>query len=141
MLSAKPISIRLPEETRDAIQETCRRTGRDFSSVANEMLSEAVKMRRIPGVVFVDSPVGRVARVAGTGLDVFEIVNAYRGMGQDLERLRGAYHWLSDLQLKAALAYAEAYPDEIEARIALDSRWTPEEVWTAYPFTRPEWRQ
>lgn len=141
MSVTKPISIRLPEETRNALKETCRRTGRDFSSVANEMLSEAVKMRRIPGVVFVDSPLGRAARIAGTGIDVFEVIKAYRGMGQDPERLRNAYHWLSETQLRAALAYAEAYSDEIEARIALDNRWTPEEVWKAYPFTKPKWRQ
>jgi len=139
MPSVKPTSIRLPEETRRAIEETCQRTGRDFSSVANEMLSESVKMRRIPGVVFVDSPMGRVARIAGTGIDVFEVIKAYHGMGRDPERLRNAYHWLSDTRLRAALAYAEAYPEEIEARIALDNRWTPEEIWKAYPFTRPEW--
>ena len=141
MPAAKPVSIRLPEETRRVIEETCRRTGRDFSSVANEMLSESVKMRRIPGIVFVDSPMGRVARIAGTGIDVFEVIKAYREMGRDPERLRDAYHWLSDIQLRAALAYAEAYPYEIEARIALDDRWTPEETWKAYPFTKPKWRQ
>ncbi|MDP3939745.1 MAG: hypothetical protein Q8R92_16635 [Deltaproteobacteria bacterium] len=138
MSSAKPISIRIPEETRTAIEEASRRTGRDFSTVANQMLSEAVKMRRIAGIVFVDSPSGRVARVAGTGIDVFEIVKAYREMGQDRGRLQSAYHWLSDIQLRAALAYAQAYPEEIEDRIALEKQWTPESVWEAHPFTRPE---
>ncbi len=138
MSSTKPISIRIPEETRSAIEEASRRTGRDFSTVANQMLSEAVKLRRIPGVVFVDSPSGRVARVAGTGIDVFEIVKAYREMGQNPGRLQTAYHWLSEIQLRAALAYAQAYPEEIEDRIALEKQWTPEEIWNEHPFTRPD---
>lgn len=140
MSTAKPVSIRIPEETRHTIEETAHRTGRDFSSVANEMLSEAVKMRRIPGITFADGPLGRVARIAGTGIEVFELIKAYREMEEDPKRLREAFHWLSDIQLRAALAYAEAYPDEIEARIAMDASWAPERIWEAYPFTRPEWR-
>lgn len=136
-MATRPMSIRIPEETRQTIEETCRRTGRDFSSVANEMLTEAVKMRRIPGIVFADGPSGRVARVAGTGIEVFEVIMSYRGMESDWERLKAAYHWLDERQLRAALAYAEAYPEEIEEMIQADERWTPEAVWTKYPFTRP----
>ena len=36
--------------------------------------SEAVKMRRAPGIVFADGPSGRRAVVAGSGLDVWEIM-------------------------------------------------------------------
>lgn len=133
----KPTTLRIPEPTREAIEELTRRTGRPFASVVNEMLAEAVRMRRIPGITFVDGPMGRRARLAGTGLDVFEVVRSYRELGQDLQRLREAYHWLSDPQLRAALAYAEAYPDEIEARVAADARWDAEAVAERYPFTRP----
>ena len=138
-MATKVASIRIPEETRRAIDESCRRTGRGFSAVANEMLGEAVKMRRIPGIAFADSPSGREAIVAGTGLGVFEIISAYRGMEQSWERLREAFHWLGEQQLRAALAYTEAYPEEIEDRLAQEERWTPEEVWSRYPFTRPKW--
>src|SRR5919198_5830930 len=99
MAKGQPVSLRIPEETRAAIQEAMRRTGRDFSSVANEMLTEAVRMRRIPGIVFADGPTGRRARVAGTGIDVFEIVRDYRTMGADWAQLRRAYHWLDERQL------------------------------------------
>ena len=43
-------------------------------------------------------------------------------------------------QLRSALAYAEAYPDEIEARIQADEAWTPERLWETYPFMRPDKR-
>ncbi|MBI2940548.1 MAG: DUF433 domain-containing protein [Chloroflexi bacterium] len=136
-MGGRPESLRIPEEVRAAIDETVRRTGRDFARVANEMLAEAIKMRRIPGIVFADGPAGRVARIAGTGLEVFEVIGAHRAMDESWERLRQAYHWLSEHQLRAALAYASAYPDEIESRLKEEDRWTPETVWATYPFTKP----
>ncbi len=136
-----PKTIRIPDETVEFIEETCRETGRDFSSVANEMLLEAIKMRRIPGILFVHSPSGgRVARIAGTGLEVFEVVQAYRGMENSWPRLKEAFHWLSDMQLRAALAYAEAYPEEIEEQIRRDEQWTPETLWERHPFMSPRRR-
>lgn len=135
-----PVSLRIPAETRAAIDAVVRRTGRNFSNLANEMLTEAVKMRRIPGIVFTDSPNGRIARIGGTGLGVWEVIAQYQSLGQDRDRLRRSYHWLSDEQLRAALAYAAAYPEEIEAALADNAAWTPERVWATYPFTKPQAR-
>jgi uncharacterized protein (DUF433 family) len=75
--------------------------------------------------------------VAGSGLAVYEIVRALRDLDNNLERLRAAYHFLSDQQLRSALAYADAYPVEIEQRLHDDAEWTPERVWETYPFMRP----
>ncbi len=140
-MSAVPKTIRMPDEVRLPIEEEAHLARRDFSSVANEMLLEGIKMRRIPGIVFADSPSGgRVARVAGTGIEVFEVVQAYRSVENSWARLKESFHWLSDTQLKAALAYAEAYPDEIEERIRRDEQWTPEATWKRYPFMSPKGR-
>jgi uncharacterized protein (DUF433 family) len=124
----------------DGLQAIARRSGRDVSAVVNEMLDEGLKMRRIPGIVFGDSRRGRVARVAGTGLAVYEVVRTRRELDNDPARLRTAYHWLTEPQLRSALAYAEAYPDEIEQRLADDAAWSPERVWDTYPFMRPDSR-
>jgi uncharacterized protein (DUF433 family) len=78
---------------------------------------EAERMRRVPGIFFADGPVGRRARVTGTGIDVFEIIKSYKAMGRDWRRLRSGYDWLSEEQLQAALDYYALYPDEIEARL------------------------
>ena len=61
-------------------------------------------------------------------------------MDHNWERLREAFHWLTEQQLRSALAYAEAFPDEIEDRLREEERWTPEYTWAKYPFTRPPWR-
>src|SRR3972149_8196119 len=107
-MAAVPKTIRMPDEVRLPLEEEAHLARRDFSSVANEMLLEGIKMRRIPGIVFADSPSrGRVARIAGTGLEVFEVVQAYRSMDNSWARLKEAFHWPSETQLRAALAYAE----------------------------------
>src|SRR5579859_723178 len=106
-MANRAVSIRIPEQVRVEIEETARRARRDFSSVANEMLDEAVKMRRVPGIAFADEPTGRVARLAGTGIEVWEIVQVFRDEDENWDRLREGFHWLTESQLRAALAYAE----------------------------------
>ncbi|MHB8993287.1 MAG: DUF433 domain-containing protein [Chloroflexota bacterium] len=138
-MAAVPKTIRMPEDVLQPIEDEVRRTGRDFSTVVNDRLREAERTRRIPGIVFADSPTGgRVARVAGTGLEVFELVQAYRSVDDSWDRLKQSFHWLSDNQLRAALAYADAYPEEIDERIRRDAQWTPEALWERYPFMRPQ---
>ena len=133
-------SLRIPKETVKAIKELAEASRQDFSATAVELLTEGVKMRRCPGILFAGSPSGRHARVAGTGLDVWEIIAMYKSLDCDPARLREAYHWLSDAQLRAALAYYAAYPEEIDRRIALDERWTKERLWAEYPFMAPDRR-
>jgi uncharacterized protein (DUF433 family) len=102
--------------------------------------TETEKMRRVPGIVFADGVAGRRARVAGTGIDVFEVIGSYRSAGDDWAALREAYHWLAEDHLRAALAYYEAYPEEIEERLAREESLTPECVWAAHPFMKPKQR-
>lgn len=84
-----------------------------------EQLREEVgKMRRVPGIYFTDSAFGRAPCIGGTGLEVFEIIQRYEAFGRSWETLVGWFDWLKPEQLRAALAYYEAYPDEVNARLA-----------------------
>jgi hypothetical protein len=65
---------------------------------------------------------------------------ALRDLDNDPNRLRAAYHWLTEQQLRSALAYAESYPDEIEQRLADEAEWSPDRAWETYPFMRPDER-
>ena len=80
-----------------------------------ETLSEAARMRRVPGIIFVDGATGRRARVAGSGIEVFEVAWVYRAR----QSWDGTREWfdgiLTDEQLAAARAYYEAFPAEIDA--------------------------
>jgi uncharacterized protein (DUF433 family) len=130
-------SLRLPQDVARRIEEIADESRRDFSSVTNEMLSEAVRMRRCPGIVFADGPTGRHARIAGTGIAVWELVRTYRAVGDDRDRLGKAYHWLSNDQVRAALGYYAAHPDEIDRRIERDDAWTAERLAREHPTITP----
>src|SRR3981081_1923138 len=98
MAKGHPVSLRIPDEVREHIRERMKETGRDFSSIANEMLMESAKMRGIPGIFFIDSASGRPAAIGGTGIKVWLLVQAYRDMDSSWERLREAFHWLTEHQ-------------------------------------------
>ena len=70
----------------------------------------------VPGIVY--DPVTRRARVAGTGLEVWEIINGYRSVGYDWERLEWSFDRLSRSQLQAAVTFANRNPQFIAAEIA-----------------------
>jgi len=127
-------SLRIPRETFDDIEKIAGETGREFSSIAKDLLAEAIKMRRCPGIVFVNGARGRKAKIAGTGLDVWEIIATYISVNNNFPRLRKAYHWLSDQQLKAAIGYYTAYRDEIDRLIEQNESWNRKAVVDHYPF-------
>jgi len=128
-------SVRVDDGTARDIERLRRGRRATFSFMASELLAEAAKMRRCPGVVFADGPYGRRARVEGTGIEVWEVIAAWLAMGKDEKRLGKAYAWLSDRQLLAALGYYRAYPKEIDELIeanAVDEQAVRERI----PFAR-----
>jgi uncharacterized protein (DUF433 family) len=126
-------SLRIPVETARDIEALGAESGAEFSTIANQLLEEALRMRRCPGIAFTAGPSGRRATVAGTGIDAWEIVATHQSLGGDEARLRAAYHWLTDAQLRAALAYHRLYPAEIDARIAREAALTPDAIATRHP--------
>jgi uncharacterized protein (DUF433 family) len=93
-------------------------------------------MRRGPSILSADGPTGRRARIAGTGLDVWEVIATYRSVCQSFRRLKAAYPQLDEVKLRAALSYYECHPDEIDNRISDNEAWTPQTLEARYPFTR-----
>jgi uncharacterized protein (DUF433 family) len=129
-------SLRLPPETMKEIEQMAKETGQDFSNVTKDLLQEAIKMRRCPGILFAEGTGGRRARVAGTGIEVWEVIATYKSVKGDFKRLQKAYHWLSGEQLKAALGYYRVYPQEIDRLIEQNEQWNDEKVRDRYPFMR-----
>lgn len=133
---AHPRSLRLPEQLEQEIERELQRRGvKEWSRGVVDLLTEAVRMRRVPGIVFVDSRTGRRPVVAGTGLDVWEVVAAWRALGEDEARLRHAYDWVTAPQLRAALNYYAIYPEEIDGRIEVEEAWTADRVRRELPFS------
>lgn len=131
------LTLDVAAEAGALIADTARATGRAEADVAAELLTEAAKMRRIPGVGFAEGPTGRRATLLAVGIDVFTVVGAFRSADGDWEALKQAFHWVPEYLLRAALAYASAFPDEIEARLRDEDGWTQEHIWATCPFTQP----
>jgi len=92
---------------------------RSFADAVKVLTEEAIKMREFPDVAFRNGPTGRRASLRG-GLDIWEILEPYVLWDKDWSILRDSYPHLSDATLRSALRYYQNYPDEIEARIALN---------------------
>jgi uncharacterized protein (DUF433 family) len=113
-------TIRLRPRLRTEIERIARRTRRSFSEVAQALLEEAIRTRECPGIYFADEPAGRVAKVAGTGLGVWEVIRDYKAVKGNAKKLRRWLPHLSTAQLKAATVYYARFPQEIDAEIVDD---------------------
>ena len=114
-------TIRLRPGLRAEIDRIARRTRRSFSEVAQALLEEAIRAQTCPGIYFADEPAGRVAKVAGTGLGVWEVIRHYKGVKGDERKLGKRLPHVSAAQLKAAVLYYAKFPQEIDAAIADDA--------------------
>jgi uncharacterized protein (DUF433 family) len=127
-------SLRMSDTLAQAITDAAEATGRDFTAVATELLSEAIAIRQCPGIAFMDGATGRRAILAGTGLDVWEVVYAYEHLDRSFDALRQAFSHLTEAQLRAALSYAVLYPEDIRRRIMANDAWTPERLARELPI-------
>lgn len=89
--------------------------------MTTQTISEAQKMRQVPGVEFADGTFGRMARIAGTGIEVWEIIKIFHQLGRDRDALLDVFQYLRAEQVQAALAYYSAYPAEVDARLELEA--------------------
>lgn len=140
-MTTKARGLRVSEELEQEIAREAKAQGKSWSATTTELLEEAVRMRRAPGVLFTTGPAGRRAVVAGTGLDVWEVVATWRAAGDDFAALQARYSWLTEPQLRAALGYYRLYPEEIEERLRREEEWTPERVRRELPFAAPRSRE
>jgi uncharacterized protein (DUF433 family) len=95
------------------------------------LTEEAVRTRRFPGIGCRGEDAARRPWVIGTGLDIWEIVQMLEDLGS-LQRLVEETQ-LHERQIHLALAYRDAYPEEIALAIAQNRR-TAAEWHELYPF-------
>lgn len=116
---AAPISLRLPPAVADKIRRIATLEHRSLAETVRVLTEEAIKTREFPDIIFVEGPTGRRARFRD-GIDVWEIIEPYLADHKSWETLRRSYPELEEAQLRSAIQYYESYPDEIEARVALN---------------------
>ena len=133
MPKSKPFTIRLSDEVGGWLDRENRRTKLPKSALLEVLAEESIRTRRFPGIGFRGAEHSRRAWVIGTALDVWEVVELYKGKSR--ERLL-AEHNVSGRQLDLALSYYEAYPCEIDEALEENAR-TPEEWHKLYPSILP----
>jgi hypothetical protein len=129
--TGEPISIRLSSATDQLVAAEARRTRRSKSAVVSAFTEETARTRRFPGIGFRGDDAARRAWVIGSGLDAWELIQMADDFGS-VERLLAETH-LNERQVRLALAYRDAYPEEIADAIA-DNRRSVEELKALYPF-------
>ena len=125
-------TMRLRRSVRQGLESLAERTRRSVSDLAEELIAEGMRMRECPGIYFATEPSGRTAKIAGSGLAVWEVLRDFVG-DEDAAGLREAFHWLSPAQLTAAIMYFRRCPDEIRGQVETNRALTPEAIEGLWP--------
>lgn len=125
-------TLRLRPQLRAEIDRIARRSRRSFSEVTQDLIEEALRMRECPGIYFADEAGGREAKVAGSGLGVWEVLRDYLAAGRDERALRKSLPQLSAAQVKASLLYYRRYPQEIDGEIRENAALTHRVIHTRF---------
>ncbi len=123
-MASTPFSARLDSTLLTRLKRLSGREHIPVSQLVERFLEEAVRAEELPGIVFRPGPAGRRAGVVG-GPDVWEIVRdvqAAKEAGEpDPVNHVLATTDLGEEQVRLALAYHAAFPDEVDARIVEDA--------------------
>lgn len=114
------VSVRLDDRLAERLRLRARAAGETLSDRLRRYAEEGARRDEHPFITFRDGPTGRRAGVIG-GADVWEILMWIHDLGpvDDPAAELISDHTLTRTQVDAALAYAAAYPEEIQARIDL----------------------
>ena len=108
------MTVRLPKDLGLGVRRYSAQTGHKPARIGLLAVDEFLRRRNFPLIDFRDTAAGRVAYLKGTRLAVYWVVQAVRRLRGNLRRAAEA--WQVPLEkLRAALQYAEAYPQEIKA--------------------------
>lgn len=124
MADTAVISVRLPAEKVRRIKMEAQRLGRRVSQVAADFIEEGFRRRDFPMVDLRDTAAGRVAYLKGTRLAVHWVAGRIRA-GEAIEAFARDYELPVD-RVRAALAYADAFPNEMaimHAYVAENRNW------------------
>ena len=106
----------------DVLERLARRSelaGTNKSRLAERYVDEGTRMDEHPGIVFRGGPSGRRCALAG-GPDVWEVMATLKGgeaRGEKAIAATAELLDLTELQVRSAVRYYGAYPEEIDERV------------------------
>jgi hypothetical protein len=99
-------------------------------------------MEEYRGIIFREGPTGRRAALID-GPDLWELMvtlGGYKTLGKEAIPLTAELLNLADSQVRTAVGYYDAFPDEIDRRIALNTQGA-DEAEAAWQRETPPWRE
>jgi len=114
------VSVRLSDQVAQRLRERAAADDEAVSGLAQRLVDEGLRMEAHPGIVFRPGPSGRRAALM-RGPDVWEVVGLLRSLDISGEAaIVEAARWLglAEAQVRAALGYYGAFPDEVDSQVA-----------------------
>ena len=120
-------SFRFEPATLERLEREAQKTGSSLTALVERFVDEGLRQADHPGIIFVDEAAGRRARVAGTGLDVWQVVETVQDNNGSTADA-AAYLTVPERLVLAAMRYYADYPYEIDAWSAENDRLYEEEL-------------
>jgi uncharacterized protein (DUF433 family) len=112
MSKSSIMTLRLPAGVRRGVERLAAQLGHKPAQIGARLIDEGLRRRDFPQVDLRETAAGRVAYVLGTRLAIYWVVQRIRA-GMSAEEFAAQYDLLPG-RVNAALAYAEAFPEEID---------------------------
>jgi predicted alpha-1,6-mannanase (GH76 family) len=111
------ISMRLPADSGKRLKRMATRHGWTPSDTSARLVEEGLRRSEFGFIDFRDSPAGRQAYIQGSTLAVWEVMLLVRSYKKSVSDVAGHLKW-PEAKVQAAVNYAEAFPEEINAAMA-----------------------
>ena len=127
--------MRIPGTQDDRLQRLARKLGHTPAETGALLIEEGLRRTEFAFIDFRDTALGRQAYLQGSRLSVWIVVKIVRAYGGDVEKA-AAHLRRPPIQIQAAVNYAKAFPDEIEAAIKDNDSYTFEKLSQVLPQAR-----
>lgn len=111
------ISMRLPAESGNRLKRMAIRHGWTPSDASARLVEEGLRRSEFAFIDFRDSSVGRQAYIQGSTLAVWEVLLLFKSYRANASSVAKHLKW-PEAKVEAAVNYAKAFPDEIEAAVS-----------------------
>lgn len=109
----RPRSFRLADSVLASLEERARERGESVNALAERYLDEGLRREEHPLVAFRDGAAGRRASLAGTRLDVAQVIDTLRDSDNAVEAT-AEYLDIPEHYVRAAVRYYAEFRDEID---------------------------
>ena len=105
-------NARLPADVSEQLHRFAERRRISAGAAAVQLLDEALRMERFPGISFRFASTGRQPFVTGTGMMVWELCHVWQDHKRNLAALLKNYPHLKASQVNVAAAYGREFSRE-----------------------------